>query len=221
MINLIKSFDVKILNTSEEDIEKGIIETGDFERYVQENILVIENWLKSQEEKVRSSTLHPLEPPNLSSININSHTRLPKQQIPSFYGDPLMFQSFWEIFDSSVNSNPNLDKISKFSYLKGLLKDKASDAILGLSLTSENYGEAVAILKSRFGDPQIVIQTNMDVLLSLPDVESCSHIRLLRKILDVIKTTSRNLRPHNIDSNHYGPILISVIMKKLPEEFRL
>ena len=183
---------------------------------------MIENWLKSQEVEVRSSTLHyPLEPPNLSSININSHTRLPKQQIPSFYGDPLMFQSFWEIFDSSVNSNPNLDKISKFSYLKGLLKDKASDAILGLSLTSENYDEAVAILKSRFGDPQIVIQTNMDVLLSLPDVESCSHIRLLRKILDVIETTSRNLRPHNIDSNHYGPILISVIMKKLPEEFRL
>ena len=157
----------------------------------------------------------------MSKININSHTRLPKQQIPSFYGDPLMFQSFWEIFDSSVNSNPNLDKISKFSYLKGLLKDKASDAILGLSLTSENYDEAVAILKSRFGDPQIVIQTNMDVLLSLPNVESCSDIHLLRKMLDVIKTTSRNLRPHNIDSNHYGPILISVIMKKLPEKFRL
>ena len=36
-LNLIKSFDVKILNTptSEEDIEKEIIETGDFERYVQ------------------------------------------------------------------------------------------------------------------------------------------------------------------------------------------
>ena len=84
-LNLIKSFDVKILNTltSEEDIEKEITETGDFERYVKENILVIENWLKSQEEEVRSSTLHyPLEPPNLSSININSHTRLPKQQIP-------------------------------------------------------------------------------------------------------------------------------------------
>ena len=35
-LNLIKSFDVNILNTltSEEDIEKEIIETGDFERYV-------------------------------------------------------------------------------------------------------------------------------------------------------------------------------------------
>ena len=79
----------------------------------------------------------------------------------------------------------------------------------------------VAILKSRFGDTQIVIQTNMDVLLSLPNVESCSDIRLLRKMLDAIETTSRNLRPYDIDSNHYGPILISVVMKKLPEAFRL
>ena len=132
-----------------------------------------------------------------------------------------MFQSFWEIFESSVNSNPNLDKNSKFSCLKGLIKGKASDAILGLLLTSENYDEAVAILKSRSGDPQIVIQTKMGVLLSLPDVESCSDIHLLRKRLDVIEITSRNLRPHDIDCNHYGPILISVFMKKLPNEFCL
>ena len=125
-----------------------------------------------------------------------------------------MFQSSWESFDGSVNSNPDLDKISKFSYLKG-------DAVLGLSLTSENYDEMVAILQSRFGDPQIVVQAKMDVLLSLPDVESCSDIRLLPKMLDVIESTYRNLRPHNIDSNHYGPILISAIMKKLHEEFRL
>ena len=69
-----------------------------------------------------------------------------------------------------------------------MLKGKASDAILGLSLTSENYYKVVAILKSRFGDPQIVIQTNTDVLLSLLNVESCSDIRLLRKMLDVIET---------------------------------
>ena len=129
-LNLRKSL-IKVLNTlsSEEDIEKKIIDTGDFERYVQENILVIEIWLKSQEEEVRSSTSHyPLQPPNLSNISISSHTWLPKQHIPSFCGDSLMFQSFWEIFDSFVNSNHNLHKISKFSYLKDLLKDKVSDA---------------------------------------------------------------------------------------------
>ena len=61
----------------------------------------------------------------------------------------------------------------------------------------------------------------MDVLLSLPNIETCPEIGLLRKILDAIKNTSRNLRPHNIDSNHYGPILIAVVMKKLLEEFYL
>ena len=61
----------------------------------------------------------------------------------------------------------------------------------------------------------------MDILLSLPNAESCSDIRLPRKMLDVIETTSRNLRPSDIDYNHCGPILISVIVKKLPEEFRL
>ena len=76
-----------------------------------------------------------------------------------------MFQSFWKIFDRSVNSNAKFDKISEFSYLKDLLKVKASDLIIDLSLTSENYHEAVAILKFQFGDPQIVIQTNIDVLL--------------------------------------------------------
>ena len=61
----------------------------------------------------------------------------------------------------------------------------------------------------------------MDVLLSLSNVESCSDTLLLRKMLDVIETISRNVHPHNIDSNHYGPILISIIMKKLLEEFHL
>ena len=61
----------------------------------------------------------------------------------------------------------------------------------------------------------------MDVLLSLPNVESCSDIRLLRKMFDAIKTTSRNLRPNDINSNHYGLILLSVVMKKLREKFCL
>ena len=38
-------------------------------------------------------------------------------------------------------------------------------------------------------------------------------------MLDTIETAFRNLRPY--DTNYYSPILISVAMKKLPEEFRL
>ena len=40
-------------------------------------------------------------------------------------------------------------------------------------------------------------------------------------MLDAIETTSRNLNPYDVDFNHHGAILISVVMKKLPEPFRL
>ena len=61
----------------------------------------------------------------------------------------------------------------------------------------------------------------MHVLLLLPNIESCSDICLLQKMLDAIGTSSCNLHLYDIDSNHYGPILTSVIIKKLPEEFHL
>ena len=52
----------------------------------------------------------------------------------------------------------------------------------------------MAILKSRFGDPQVVIQSNVDILLALHPVSSSSNITELRKIYDKVETVSRNLQ---------------------------
>ena len=91
---------------------------------------------------------YPIQNPNSQNSDISVRPRLPRQEIPSFSGDPLQFQSFWEIFDSSIHSNTSLAPITKFSYLKTLLTGKAKDALNSLELTSRNYDEAVAILKS-------------------------------------------------------------------------
>ena len=40
---------------------------------------------------------------------------LPKLSIPTFTGDPLTWQSFWDCFDSAVNSNPILSDVQKLS----------------------------------------------------------------------------------------------------------
>ena len=42
------------------------------------------------------------------------------------------------IFDK-VTSNPTVDNISQFLYLKGGLEEKADEAISEFSVTSENY----------------------------------------------------------------------------------
>ena len=139
-------------------------------------------------------------------MNISVRPRLPRQDIPPFSGDHSQFQSFWEIFDSSINSITSLAPINKFSYLKTLLTGKAKDVLNGLEFTSGNYDEAVAILKSCFGDPQVVIQSNIDILLALCPVSSSSNIIELRKIYDKVETVSRSLYRFEVHAEHFGPI---------------
>ena len=78
-----------------------------------------------------------------------------------------------------------------FFYLKTLLTGTAKVALNSLELTSGNYDKAVAILKSRFGDPQVVIQSNIDILLALHPVSSSPFTDLRRLQL------SRNMPKRN------------------------
>ena len=164
---------------------------------------------------------YPNQNSNLQDSNISVRPRLPRQEIPPFSGDPLQFQSFWEIFDSSIHSNTSLAPISKLSYLKTLLTGKAKDALNSLGLTSGNHVEAVAILKSRFGDPQVVIQSNIDILLALHPISSSSNITDLRKIYDKVEAVSRNLQRFEVHAEHFGPILIAVLVENLPSDLHL
>ena len=53
----------------------------------------------------------------------------------------------------------------------------AYDAIAGLALSAANYGEAVEILKKRFGNRQLIISKHMESLLSVNAVTSDNHLR--------------------------------------------
>ena len=54
--------------------------------------------------------------------------------------------------------------------MKNFLDSKASDAIQGTNLASENYEHAVCVLKERFGDSQVIITASMDSLLDLKPI---------------------------------------------------
>ena len=204
-IHLIKSYDEQILDSTdpESDTEREIFESIQFEKSVSELIISVK--ISRQWSDVRWNCNLPYPKFKSLNSNISVRSRLPRQEIPPFSGDPLQFQSFWDIFDSSIHSNTSLAPINKFSYLKTPLTRKAKDALNSLELTSENYDEAVAILKSRFGDPQVVIQSNVDILLALHPVSSSSNITDLRKIYDKVETVSRSsYRPFWSNSNSYS-----------------
>ena len=87
--------------------------------------------------------------------------KLPKLSLKKFNGDLTKWSTFWDFFESSMHHNSEL---SEFNYLNSLLEG-ASESVSGLKLTSANYTEAIAILRKRFGNKQILTQSPHHITL--------------------------------------------------------
>ena len=123
--------------------------------------------------------------------------------------------TFWDSFESAIDSSTALSQIDKFNYLRSLVEKS------GLTLTANNYKEAVMILKKRFGNKQQIITKHMDILLSLKPVTSQHKLRELRQLFDLVEAQVRGLKSLGVESTSYGSLLTSVLLQKLPHELRL
>ena len=93
-----------------------------------------------------------------------SHCKLPKLELPTFKGDSLKWQGFWDQFEVTINNNETLNDIDRFSYLRRYLSGQALATISGLSLSKNNYTQAINLLKERYGNPQVLITAHMESL---------------------------------------------------------
>lgn len=153
------------------------------------------------------SSSPPPPPESFSATRPTTHTRLfptasggcsPRVKLPElsmkrFDGDMSQWMSFWDSFSSSVHENSTLSDVDKFNYLSSMLSGTAAEAIAGLSITSSNYREAVAILNKRFGNRQLIVNRHMEALLQLKPVTHNNQLRALRSLYDHMYVHSRPL----------------------------
>ena len=79
--------------------------------------------------------------------------KLPKLVLPKFKGDVTQWQGFWDSYNSSIHTNPQLTQIDKFNHLHSLLEGQAAQSIQGLTRTEANYNCAIDLFHKRFGKP--------------------------------------------------------------------
>ena len=158
---------------------------------------------------------------HVDPLPIHTHVRLPKLSIKKFSGDLTKWVTFWDSFNSSIHENQTLSSIDKFNYLNSYLESEAANAISGLTLTAVNYEEAVATLKRRFGNKQLIVNRHMDLLLHLDTVASQHNLKGLRHLFDIVESNVRGLRALGVPSDSYGGLLSSILINKLPPELRL
>lgn len=166
-------------------------------------------------------TFEPVVTPSTPTHTATPHVKLPKLVIKKFNGDLTKWTKFWDAFSSSIDTNPALCGIDKFNYLISLLESAALEAITGLTPTEANYEEAVATLKKRFGNPQLIINRHMEALLNVSGVSSHHDVRGLRRLYDSVEAHVRGLKALKVPAQTYGGLLTSVLVNKLPNELRL
>ena len=160
-------------------------------------------------------------PPIILTTHTTARVKLPKISLPHFRGNLTRWPAFWDSFNCAIHTNDQLSEIDKLNYLRSLLEGAAYDAIAGLALSVANYGEAVAILKKRFGNRQLIISKHMESLLGVNAVTSDDHLRDLRQLYDQSEDNIRSLKALGVEPESYGAMLSSVLLNKLPPGIRL
>ena len=104
--------------------------------------------------------------------------------------------------------------------MPGHLVGTALQAVDGFPLTNDNYSNAWNLLKERYGNPQLITSCHINNLTELEAV-SGPNVKDLRDLLDKIKINVRALKTTGINEDQVGPLLIPIVLKKVPNVIRL
>jgi hypothetical protein len=126
---------------------------------------------------IKAPVLHGQE--SLDCINLKP---LP---LPIFTGKYGEWFTFYESFKCLVANNASISEIRKFHYLRGCLKDEALRAIESLSISGDNYVNAIELLRKRFENKRLIVQEHVSNILSMSPILKSSHIEL-RALIDTI-----------------------------------
>ena len=80
-------------------------------------------------------------------------------------------------------------------------------------MTNEAYEEAFTLLKNRYGNPQLIISSQMNNLINFEKVVN-SNFKKLKNLFDRIEGSVRAL-------NTTGPLLITIVLEKVPNVIHL
>ena len=162
--------------------------------------LIDESTLFEISSKAKLNSINKFLSQNIKNENSSQEFRLlqsdlvklPKLEIQKFKDQLTCWQEFMDSFNAAVHNSKALSDVEKFNYLRIFLEGEAQHTISGLSLTNDNYNEALNLLKNHFGNNQVIISANMNTLVKLPSVNN-EDIKALRKLYDDVGSHVRRL----------------------------
>ncbi|KAG0420672.1 hypothetical protein HPB47_003361 [Ixodes persulcatus] len=205
----------------EREAEQNFVRTIEYSDRVVTCIATLQEELKEVRARaprnLDSSVMHN----NGNATTTACRVKLPKLELLKFDGKSISWQECWRQFEQVIHTNDQLTTLDKFGYLRAAVTGEASSAIRGLPPTSRCYEDAVLLLKKRFGNEDILVQTHMRKLLDLQPVRDADDVRGLRRLYDTIISHLRGLEALGQKHQTFGALLCPVVQRALPKEILL
>ena len=141
---------------------------------------------------------------------------LPKITLPTFYGDPTKWSTFWESFQAAVDTNDKLNPFHKLTYLREAIKDpKESQLLYSGTSTPTKYQELVELLIKRYDKKRLIHKNHSLTLINWSPVTKESRETFM-KVLDTMNHALQGLA--HLKQDDLQSFLTSVSVPKLPQK---
>ena len=199
----------------DEQIDTECSSHNDYELRVIEYMSKMTKYLECKSvSEIKTDSSATVTPQSCPQVQV----KLPKIDLPTFDGNVLCWQPYYQSIKVSVVDNSALAEVQKLEYLMRSLKGPAAEAVKGFAVVQENYQPVLEALKERFGHPRLILDAHIRSLIHLPRLNSDDALSM-RKFYDQVVGHVRSVESmgEKFNSETLAPVLVPLIVDKLPK----
>lgn len=117
------------------------------------------------------------------------------------------------MFSAVIDKHP-LSEVEKLFYLKNYLKGEALSLIVNLPLVNESYTEAFNLLKSRYDNESMLVNSHIFSILDLPALQK-SNVTAIRDFVSKVKQQVGALKNLGQPVDSWDALMICILSRKL------
>lgn len=133
-------------------------------------------------DDVQTDTMIQTQTPKRESSNPSIYFSM-IALIPTFSGDLLKFESFWDMFSICVDNTPMPQ-----NYKKAVLMTKLEGEALNIIRAKQNYDDMCEKLLKRYRDPHRIRAHYLDMIKKIPPIKNETDLVELKKLLQITET---------------------------------
>ncbi|XP_072401562.1 uncharacterized protein [Diabrotica undecimpunctata] len=164
----------------------------------------------------RMEMLQPLshQSSSTSARLASAKVTLPEIKIQTFSGCFSEWSASYQLFETLIINNPELNNVQRFVYLKSFLRNEPLQLVENIQVLEENFQIALDTLRNRYENKSPVISLHIQRLLKVPSLVK-TNAKALREFLVTAKQTLLALKNMNVPIEHWDLLLIEIFLQKV------